>query len=369
MTAVQEPARRARRVVERAKYPQLVEWLSTQINQGKLEVGDRLPPFVELQAEFGVTPNTVNRAMIELEQRGLIERRHGSGVYVAPPRVERTGLIGVCVPGFDFTEYSSYWASALQGIQQGARHAEVQVLLLDQSSPANWDKADGVIVCDWGLTTILRHMPPQMPCVSLLARTRNYPSVTADDYGGMRAATEYLLSLGHRKIATLYRSEAQYIVEQRLAAFRDVLDEGGITPDARWNHELAWIGDEGYDYGRRFVQIGRDSMRQWLADGWRETGCTAILAQNDEAAIGVIEALQASGIRVPEEVSVVGFDGTDDYKYFSPRPTTVKLPLVEIAAAAVEMLMRRLKEPTAVIEHRVFPVELRVGESTAPPPE
>jgi len=68
-----------------AKYPHLVECLTAQIDAGELRPGDRLPTFVQLQEEFGVTPHTVNRAMIALEHAGLIERRPGMGVFIRDP--------------------------------------------------------------------------------------------------------------------------------------------------------------------------------------------------------------------------------------------------------------------------------------------
>jgi DNA-binding LacI/PurR family transcriptional regulator len=369
MPTLEKKSRTKRLVNERAKYPQLVDFLSSQIDQGKLEVGDRLPPFVELQAEFGVTPNTVNRAMIELEQLGLVERRHGSGVYVASPQERlRTGVIGIIGGGFDFTEYSHYWASVLKGIRQGAREAKLQVLLLDQESDANWDNIDGVIFCDWGRTKILKHMPPKMPGVSVLARTANYPSVTADDYCGTQAAIEHLIDLGHRKIAGLYRNNPQYVLDRRMGAYESTLLAHGIEPEMKWRYELSWIGDDRYDYGRRFKQVGYDSMQKWITDGWQALNCTAILAQNDEVAIGVIEALRANNIRVPEDVSVIGFDGTHDESYFAPSLTTVRVPLAEISCAAVEMLQEQINNSSYKCRHQEFRTHLSIGESTSVSP-
>ncbi len=114
---------------------------------------------------------------------------------------------------------------------------------------------------------------------------------------------------------------------------------------------------------------GRASMRKWLQDGWRDLGCTALLAQNDEAAIGAIEELQEAGFDVPGDVSVVGFDGTEAAEYFRPRLTTIKVPLEEIGAAAAEYLLRQIREGDETEEHTgvTLPAQLKIGDSTAPP--
>jgi LacI family transcriptional regulator len=106
-------------------------------------------------------------------------------------------------------------------------------------------------------------------------------------------------------------------------------------------------------------------MKKWLSDGWRETGCTAILAQNDVAAIGVMQILQEEGIRVPDDVSVMGFDGTEICDLVSPRLWSVMLPLAQIGAKAVEILNRQIAGEADAGETILLPLHLRQGESVA----
>ena len=115
------------------------------------------------------------------------------------------------------------------------------------------------------------------------------------------------------------------------------------------------------------MSAGSDCMNSWLQDGWEQTGCTALLVQNDEAAIGAMKAMQASGIDVPGDVSIVGFDGSEICAFVTPRLTTVDVPLREIGTQGLKLLIRQIEVGQAEIEKHVLPVELRVRESTASP--
>src|SRR5690606_19753497 len=134
----------------------------------------------------------------------------------------------------------------------------------------------------------------------------------------------YLLDAGKNNVTIQHRREG----------YRAALCEAGIEPRHEWER-LLWNWGE-------FVLRGRRGMKDWFADGFSKTGITALLVQNDRAAIGAIQALQQAGLRVPHDVSVVGFDSTDECELSSPRLTSVHVPLAEIGNAAVEMLMQQI---------------------------
>ena len=118
------------------------------------------------------------------------------------------------------------------------------------------------------------------------------------------------------------------------------------------------------------MHAGRVAMSRWLEDGWRESGCTALFAQNDDTAWGAIEALRAAGFRVPDDVSVIGFDGTQSAMFCNPKLTTVEVPLQQMGREAVRLLLRRLacgrhSVETRFVETLVFPTQLKVRASTA----
>ena len=122
---------------------------------------------------------------------------------------------------------------------------------------------------------------------------------------------------------------------------------------------------------RRFRGAPRERERRmelWLEHGWRELGCTAIMAHNDSTAIGVMRALGKAGLRVPEDVSVIGFDGTPLCEYSTPPLTTVEVPLHEIGARALQLLQEQIHDRNVVPERVILPVRFKPGQSVAPLP-
>jgi DNA-binding LacI/PurR family transcriptional regulator len=344
-------------------HQQIVNQIRRQIHEGELKPGERLPSYSEIKAEYGIHSNTMEKVLAKLEQEGLIERRRGSGSFVSANALKAkqklTGIIGLCGVGFEITN-SAYWSQLLQGVREAAHRVDAQLMLLERESSVGWEKADGVLISDWSSHHYtLRHVPPHLPCVSVLNAIPGLASVVADDFEAGRCATEHLLSLGHQRIAYLHGAK-RGVTALRFAGYEDALKNAGIKPNTRWTRSLESISGQ-----PNFVQVGYHGMRAWLDDNWRKTGCTAIIAHNDEVALGVIKALHEAGINVPRDVSVIGFDGTEIGNYITPRLSTVKLPLEEIGAAAITTLLAQIKADEVIATQRVFPVELEAHESTA----
>ncbi len=196
----------------------------------------------------------------------------------------------------------------------------------------------------------------RLPIVVLDGRTTgDEPSVGIDEEGGTYAAAHHLLQLGHRRLAVIafaphgvgaYNSGTR----RRLAGYRQAVAEAGLDPA-----DLRVVEGSAYDRAAT-IAIARDL----LAADDRPTG---VLAMSDEMAVAAIAAAGDLGLRVPEDVSVVGFDDTVTAATSTPPLTTVRQPHAEKGAAAVRMLLGgnlASKEVT-------FPVELVVRESTSRP--
>lgn len=336
-----------------------------QIAEGELKPGDRLPSYAEARERYGVHTNTLEKVHAMLEHEGLIVRLRGKGTFVAEreQRVkERRGIIGVIGTGFSFAQNSGYWMKLLQGIQETAQTAQNQLLFLNYSSLDGLEKADGLIVCDWSTNTISGRVPPGIPCVEVMSPAPGYSSVEADDYGATRDMTRHLLGLGHKKIAYLRTAKVGVTVE-RYAGYRVALEVAGIEPNTAWEYELELLRG----YGAAVAKMGHQTMARWLQEGFLETGCTALLAYNDDIALGAVRALQEAGLRVPEDISVAGFDDSDVGTFFTPRLTTVRWPLRQIGATATEMLLQQINGAPATTERKILSAELLVRDSTAPP--
>jgi GntR family transcriptional regulator of arabinose operon len=353
------------------KYIQLAERLRAQVKSGGLEPGDQLPSFVELRNEHGISRGTVEKAHSLLEGEGLIVREQGRGVFVAEPQLRPvTGVLGFIGGGFGETQHSLYWLRVMAGMQQEAMLSKRQLMLiLNGLDTSVWDKIDGVLLSqnEEDLYATVRALPPGMPCVSILTPTEELGveinSVQADDYQGVFDAARYLISLGHQRIAYVSSGRGQ-LIERRMEGYKDALQQSGIEPSLRWLRSVRLRSGQA-DSKAAYVEQGRRTIREWLQSDWRDLNCTALMAQNDNTAVGAIEAFQEAGIRVPEGVSVVGFDGTEMYDYFSPHLTTVQVPVYEIGAAGVRLLLQQIERRST--PHRlVLPTHLQVGASTGP---
>lgn len=349
------------------KYLKLAGHLREQISSGTLQAGNRLPSFPEFKLQ-GLGQDTVERAFAVLERENLIERRNGRGVFVADPkRRTPTGLIGLVAHNFDRQKEAPYFVQVMQGIMDVLQRAEKGILLLDNESSAGWERVDGIMMLmqnhNW-------HYPsewlwPGLPVVSLIDSDENQSSVTADDRGGAQQAVEHLLSLGHRRIACLMAEDTP-LLRSRLDGYSAALQVAGIQPQpdwVRWSQRIVNLRGA----HRRYRQEGYETMHDWLRESWQKAGCTALLAQNDYMAAGALLALQQADIRVPEEVSVIGFDGTEVGEYTSPPLTSVEVPLYEIGATAIKTLLSQVEKRENRAQKIVLPTRLKVRESSAAP--
>ena len=175
-------------------------------------------------------------------------------------------------------------------------------------------------------------------------------SVDVDNVAGARGAVEHLISLGHRRIACITNAPLVYTAAQeRLTGYRDALRAAGIAAPA----EL--VGEAAFD-----AASGHAAMAGLLA----RTTFDAVFAASDVVALGAIGALREAGLRVPDDISVVGFDDIPLAAYFDPPLTTVRLPAFELGQAAGRALLERIAD-RAVPLRTLLPTELIVRASTA----
>ena len=188
---------------------------------------------------------------------------------------------------------------------------------------------------------------PRMPLAERI------PSVSAAHASGADQAMQHLLSLGHRRIAAVTGLAGWQATEDRRRGYYAALAGAGILPDA----ELEVEGD--------FEIAGGIRAGEELFD--LRNPPTAVFAFNDLLAIGVIQAARSRGLRVPEDVSVVGFDDLEFSTIVTPPLTTVRQPLAEMGRTAVSMLVRLLEHKRFETLHFQLGTRLVVRESTAPP--
>ena len=176
--------------------------------------------------------------------------------------------------------------------------------------------------------------------------------VVSDDYDGAYQATQHLIRLGHRRIAFLTRPELGIVSQTRLHAYLDALADANIEADTNLIVETQIIPESGVEPTRRLLAL---SDRP-----------TAIYAFHDMVAVDVLRVLQEQGLRVPADISVIGFDGLRITQMTTPRLTTVQQPFERIGQRVVEIVAAQIEDRKSAPVREMLPVELVVRESTGP---
>jgi DNA-binding LacI/PurR family transcriptional regulator len=183
----------------------------------------------------------------------------------------------------------------------------------------------------------------------------NFAWVDTDGRAGVRAAVEYLIALGHRRIAIVAWPEESLVGESRLAGYRDALSGAGIP------YRSAYVYRGEYD-----VETGHRALLYWqrLAADERPT---AIVTVTDLIAIGVMNEAQRQGLTVGETLSVVGYDDIPLTQYLSPALTTIQQPIPEIGRQIMDMLEALLRGQPIAHKQVMFTPNLIIRQSAGPP--
>ena len=215
--------------------------------------------------------------------------------------------------------------------------------------------AEGLLVINPFVDGRHQHLPADVPVVliGVYASDHAASSVSLDDPAAGQLGMAHLLSLGHRRIATVTGPLAEDCARERLAAYLAALRTANASVDDGWIAEGNWSADSGY---RALEQILRTASQP-----------TAIFAQNDQMAVGILRAARDHGLAVPAALSVVGVDDIPLATHFEPPLTTVRQDFAEIGREAARLLIRALEEPNAAAEHIRLAPHLVIRHSTAPP--
>lgn len=340
------------------RHQQIFESLRQAILTGKYEPGHKLPSEAMLVRQFDASRITVGRALRDLQQKGFVERRAGSGTYVRVNKTpaataESSGYtFGLLIPELGQTEI---FEPICQGMSQSTRMTD-HVLLWGHSAPSTSPQENALQMCrqfvqrrvtgvffapfEWGPDRdrvnqqILEIFEGARIRVILLDRDAlPYPRRSAVDLVGIdnrRAgfvAADHLLSQGAKRLAFVALPHSAATVDARIAGFHEALLRHGatISPDQIWTLDP------------RDAAAVKSALHTCPADG--------ILAANDRTAGHLLHTLLGLGYRIPSQIRVTGFDDTG-YAALLPVPlTTVKQPCREVGEAAISAMLERVANP------------------------
>ena len=311
-----------------------------------------------INGRYGVSESTTERVLGVIEELG-----YESSLVASSLRRKSTNVIGVLV-----AEFEPYSAELLKGISAGLAGTGYELLAhagsTDVHSRSGWERRslsrlgrtliDGAIVVT---PSMLITDQADIPVVAVDPHTGpdGPATVDSDNLHGALSATDHLIALGHRRVAFLGGRPDLRSAQLREEGFRAAFSAAGLTPDP----DLMKVG--GYH-----PDLAEAPARE-LLNLPAERRPTAVFAANDISAIKVLEVARELGLRVPEDLSVIGYDNVPESASSTPPLSTVAQPLHEMGVTALRILLAMLAGQP-VERHVRMPTELVVRASTAPPP-
>lgn len=361
---------------KRPKHRDISESLSAAIAGGKYAPGDRLPSEAQLVQQFNVSRPTVGRALRQLAQDGLIERRAGSGTYARDPDSARPSAqtLGLLVPGLGSTEIFQIICGEIASLARVKNYG----LLWGGSTNPNEDKdaslehaeelckqfiarkISGVFFAPAELTPgqemanrrLAESLREGGIAVVLLdrdlvdfPRRSDFDLVCLDNMASGYMVTEHLIKLGCKRLFFVARPMSAPTVDARIAGFREALVRHHIEAAPDW------------------IRIGDPSDLKFVRSLVAGKQADAFVCANDHTAALLMRSIEVCGFRAPKDFRVAGFDDVKYATLVSPAITTVHQPCLDLATIAFRTMLERLAEPTLPARSILLPPNLVIRES------
>ena len=326
------------------KYERIVSWVQTEIENGALSRGDKLPSENELMERFRVSRQTVRRAMEELTEKGVVEGRRGSGTYVTvnTRRYAAGKEIRIAVM---LTYVDTYiFPSIIKGIESvlSSEGCTLQIAMTDNAMEKermllkefiHTQSVDGIIAetvksalpnPNMELYREIENMGIPVLFVNSYYKELDIPHISMDDRKAGYLAAKHLAECGHTRIGGIFKADDGQ-GHLRYAGYTDALMEQEIKIRG---DQVIWIDSE------ELRTMGEESAK-FLK---RLKGCTACVCYNDETAYKIVEIFRKAGRRVPEDLSVVGIDNSGLAKFCPVPLTSVENPVEKLGRTAAERM-------------------------------
>lgn len=330
---------------------------------------------VDVAREAGVSNTTVSRVINENElvkpetRRKVLNAMMRLG-YVANQQARSlrgasSRVIGLLVPDVG----NSYVGSIIRGIDEQLADSQYD-LLLYTTHRRKVNEAAHVATIMRGLADgLILLLPTNVDAYLESLQAENFPhilidyqhiesplssTVQATNWQGAYDATQHLIDLGHRRIACITGLTEMQTAIDRLDGYMAALKDHNLPPD----QDLIYHGDF-------FRMQGYNATQVFLSNSQPPT---AILAANDQCAMGVMDAVRDAGLQVPKDVSIIGFDDIPEAQHLHPSLTTVQQPLEEMGHMAAQRLFKQLKEPDLPGDRIELATQLIIRDSSGPAP-
>ena len=325
----------------------------------------------DVAREAGVSIATVSRVLNDIDvvnedtKKKVLDAIKKLGyrpnIVARSLKTQKTKTIGILVPDIS----SGFYPEIVRGAEDVANIYDYNVILCNSDFDEDKEKSylrvlkekmvDGVIYMsssfDEETLDIINDLDLKTVLVETKDKENRLPSVIIDNVGATYEATKMLINNGAKNIAFIgVKKEAMNAWGERYTGYEKALKESGIAID----EELIFLQD-------LKVKTGYKAIDRFLSNG---KGFDAIVCASDEIAMGAINALRENNIKVPEDVSVIGFNDNDVASYFYPRLTTIKQPSYDMGSVAMRMLIKILNNKNLDDDQYVLDYQLIKRESS-----
>lgn len=309
-----------------------------------------------LNGRTDVAQQTRERVERVIEEHGFVRNRAARAL-----RKGKTGLVDLILPRLD----DEYFLPILEGVAQVLRDAGVRLVLTSTNylpeKEMQWidtvtdHSTDGILLVlpsDESIGHLERSGLPFVLIHNQGGQQSNVPSVRITSWEGGFLATQYLIKLGHRRIAYIGKTAKALDAIERIAGYRAALEQANLPLDPQLQCPGDFVEIDGYNAARSLLELPEPP--------------TAIFAGTDRQAAGVYRALHEQGISVPDEMSVIGFDNLPYTEIMNPPLTTVHAPRLELGRTAATMLLRLINDEPLEMTRVVLPTHFVERQSCRP---
>lgn len=334
--------------------------------------GNKHITIADVARKAGVSKQTVSRVINDKPDvapqtreriKAIIKSMGYSPDPIARSMKGSTHTLGCITPNLSDYNFSSIVQAAQTEASRngfliftGSAPSEIDVLPLLNEMMGR--RVDGFLVINPRDDHRYRHLLPLIDAKVPIVYIKNSPieelvsAVCLDDFTGGLIATQYLVSLGHTSIVIILGPENEECSRDRLAGYRKGLSDAGLQEDQRLILQGDWSAESGKSTVKKLLDY--------------QVSFSAIFAQNDRMALGAMRALRDKGLRIPEDVSVIGYDDLPLTAYFDPPLTTIRQPIEKFGQIGAQLLIETINKPG--IEPKVVRLDpqLVVRETCAP---
>lgn len=338
-------------------YLQVAEQLITYLRYNNFSIGDKLPTGLELMKLFSVSCTTVRKALDVLKGKGLISRSSGSGTFYTGGQDQQNNVAGTKTLGLVNYFFMDYiYTEILRGIEDEAKKSGYSLVISNNSRDDNGQNKAIKQLIEQGITGLILEPNYNLqkndnhPILELLESSgvpvvtthqdinhKSVSTVTVDDVYAGELAAGYLLDKGHTKVGYIYKHDNRPVFD-RYTGFCRKLEMSGFPLEDKYcypfnNEDKVKSGLQGYSLTKRMIEENNVPP-------------TAIFYFNDNLAIQGYKALAELGLRVPEDISILGFDDHSNSSIVSPPLTTFSHPKYDLGKWAARIIIDKIEKQT-----------------------